>query len=125
MSYAVIGNGKTGSRVAYVLEQQGKDFGVVTRGVWKDSYNLVQFFDHIDSAIVFVSPGSGYEVTRNLLERGIDTAVGTTKFYLNPDGSENQNMLDEFRKLTERSGKRMIYASNFSVGMNAFWRQLK
>ena len=25
MSYAVIGNGKTGSRVAHVLEQQGKD----------------------------------------------------------------------------------------------------
>jgi len=34
-------------------------------------------------------------------------------------------MLEEFSRIAQQNGSRMIYASNFSVGMNAFWQHLR
>ena len=85
----------------------------------------VDSLDDVDSAICFTSPDAGYETTKRILQEGKDAVVGTTKFYLNTDGSINQGMLDEFAEIANRNVSRMIYASNFSIGMNAFLKHLK
>jgi len=77
-----------------------------------------------DTAICFTDPDTGYETTKYLVSRGIDTVVGTTKWYLNEDKSVNREMIAELDELADKNDCRFLYASNFSIGMNAFWQNL-
>jgi len=123
--YGVVGYGTTGKNVLPVLNEMRRSYRVIERGTWANKDALDEVLPCVDAAIVFVSPDSGYEVTRHLLERGIDTVVGTTKFYSNPDGTEKQEMFDEFRRLALATNSRMGYGSNFSTGVNLVWKVLK
>jgi 4-hydroxy-tetrahydrodipicolinate reductase len=71
-----------------------------------------------DTAICFTDPAAGYETTKFLLGRGIDTVVGTTAWYLNPDKTVNEDMITEIRDLAIANKCRFVYAPNFSVGVS-------
>jgi 4-hydroxy-tetrahydrodipicolinate reductase len=125
LRFAVVGYGRMGKIVEQVLKERNEYIsGIIDPAVegldWgKDSLN------ETDSAICFTSPDGGYEATKKVLGEGVDAIVATTKFYLNPNGSENEEMLQEFDEMAKENGCRMFYASNFSVGMNAYWSLLK
>lgn len=78
-----------------------------------------------DTAICFTTVGAAHETTKFLLGRGIDTIVGTTKWYLNPDESINEEMIAELDEIAKANECRFVYASNFSIGVHVFWQELK
>ena len=70
-----------------------------------------------DTAICFTAHEWGYPTTKFLLSKGIDTVVGTTTWYLNGDGSVNNEMLGELEELAVKNKCRFVYAPNFSAGV--------
>jgi len=124
-NFAIVGYGRMGKLVEQVLRERDENI----QGIIDPAYEQFGWTDEslqsVDSAICFTSPDAGYDATKRILRAGVDAVVATTKFYLNDDGSINQEMLDEFGELARENGSRMMYASNFSVGMNAFWKQLR
>lgn len=137
-NYLIVGYGRMGKLVWKVLEERGEHlWGIIEPDKEKLGPDLpaavaseikcIKADDRsdVDSAICFTSPDAGYETTRHLLECGIDTIVGTTKWYLNEDKSVNQEMMAELDALAREKECRFVYASNFSIGMNAFWQNLK
>lgn len=122
--FAIVGYGRMGKLVEQVLSERNEQVQAIVdpnegRPWDRDSLN------NVDSAICFTSPDAGYETTKRILERGVDAVVATTKFYLNKDGSINQEMLDEFAMIARQNDSRMMYASNLCIGMNAFLKHLK
>ena len=57
-------------------------------------------------------------------QKFIDKTVKNGKFYLNEDGTPNQEMLEKFDELARANNCRFMKASNFSFGMNALWKHL-
>lgn len=133
LKFSIFGYGRMGHLVEEVLHDRNEtlidiidpnppqDRPNPERAVGWDNAKLSQ----IETGIVFVSPEAGYETTKRLLESGTNAIVGTTKFYLNNDGSLNKEMLEEFRDLAVENNARMLKASNFSIGMNIFWKNLR
>jgi len=123
LNFAIVGYGKMGHLVERALLERGERIANIIdpneAKVWAD-----KSLDDVDSAICFTSPEAGYGTTKKILEGGVDAVVATTKFYLNEDGTKNAEMLEEFGEIAKANRSRMIYASNFSVGMNAFWKHL-
>ncbi len=125
LRFAVVGYGRMGKRLEGVLKERGEEISNIIDPAYSGTEWRPDSLDDTDSAICFTSPEAGYETTKRILGEGVDAVVATTKFYLNEDGSENQEMLGEFRDLARDSDCRMMYASNFSVGMNAYWENLR
>ena len=124
LNFIIVGYGRIGKLVEKALNEREEiilnTIDPSLRKDWTDdSLKLV------DTAICFTSPEAGYETTKKILLEGVDAVVGTTKFYLNPDGSLNEDMLKEFDEIAKANQARMLYASNFSIGMNAYWKTLK
>lgn len=122
LRFAILGYGRMGHIVQKVLEERNEIIGRVIDHATYNEFSMETLLEDIDCAICFVSPESGYEVTVKTLKTGTDIVVGTTKFYLtHPFGMLNHKMLNEFANLAKENNCRMIYASNFATGMNAFW----
>ncbi|HMB65848.1 MAG TPA: dihydrodipicolinate reductase C-terminal domain-containing protein [Patescibacteria group bacterium] len=119
MKFAVVGYGRMGKKVELVLRQREE---VVWSIIDPDQgYPFVpDHLDGADAAICFTTPESGYEVTRSVLERGVDAVVATTKFYLLEDNTLNDPMLKELEELAFQNDCRMVYAPNFAIGMIKF-----
>ena len=67
----------------------------------------------LDVAIEFTHPNAVLENIRTLVGLGIPVVVGTTGW---------DQHLDEVRQLVETTQGRVLYGSNFSVGVNLFFR---
>jgi len=120
LRFAIVGYGRIGKLAEKVLIERGENIVSVIDPVVADLWD-VNSLKGIDTAICFTSPDAGYETTKRILSEGVDAVVGTTKFYLNENGSLNEEMFQEFEKIAKQNKSRMLYAENFSVGMNAFW----
>jgi 4-hydroxy-tetrahydrodipicolinate reductase len=66
-----------------------------------------------EAAIEFTQPGTALANIKALAEKKIPSVIGTTGWY---------DHLDEARQTVEKSGAALIWASNFSLGVNMFYR---
>lgn len=66
-----------------------------------------------DVVVDFTSPGTAPENISRMAEQKIPLLVGTTGWY---------DKLPEISKLVESAGSSLIWSSNFSLGMNLFFR---
>jgi 4-hydroxy-tetrahydrodipicolinate reductase len=66
-----------------------------------------------DAAIEFTRPDTAPENIRALAERGLPAVVGTTGW---------MDQLEEIRGLVEKAGSSLLWSSNFSLGVNLFYR---
>ncbi|MDR3343914.1 MAG: 4-hydroxy-tetrahydrodipicolinate reductase [Treponema sp.] len=66
-----------------------------------------------DGAIEFTRPDTAVENIKALAERKIPVVVGTTGWY---------DRLDEVKAAVEGAGSSLLWASNFSLGVNLFYR---
>lgn len=114
MKLLVLGNGKTGSLVSEVARERAHDVTVLTgadnphaRGLYKASLRGV------DMVIDFTRPDAVLENITACARAGSSMVVGTTGWY---------GHLDEVRRTVAEHGIGFIYASNFSVGMNLFFK---
>jgi 4-hydroxy-tetrahydrodipicolinate reductase len=70
-------------------------------------------FQGIDVCIEFTTPDAVFENIRRVAALGVNLVVGTTGWH---------NRLEEVHKIIESAGVGMVYAANFSIGVNLFYR---
>jgi len=66
-----------------------------------------------EAAIEFTQPGTALANIKALADKKLPSVIGTTGWY---------DRLDEARRVVEQAGTALIWASNFSLGVNIFYR---
>jgi len=115
INLALLGYGKMGKTLAQLAPQRGFQVGLVMdidtnrdgRGITREN------FQSIDVAVDFTTPGAVLENIRRVAALGVNLVVGTTGWH---------DRLEEVRKLVDAAGVGMVYAANFSIGVNLFYR---
>ncbi len=115
MKLAFVGYGKMGRMMDALASAYG--FDVVLR---LDEFNNVdgagmtrENFAGVDVAIEFTAPEAAIGNIEALAALGVNAVVGTTGW---------SRHLDRARAAVEKAGTALVYASNFSVGVNVFER---
>lgn len=113
MNLALIGYGRMGREVERVAKDQGitiaKIFDIDTNA--EGAALTRESLKGVDVCIDFSSPEGVLDNIRAVAACGKNIVVGTTGWY---DG------LDEVRKLVKKKNTGLLYASNFSLGVNLF-----
>jgi len=111
MKIALIGYGKMGKEIEQIAIFRGHEI------VLKINSNNLQEFtvDNLkkaDVAIEFTTPNAVLKNIYTCFDAGIPIVVGTTAWYKH---------LDEVKKYCAQKNASLLYASNFSVGVNLFF----
>jgi 4-hydroxy-tetrahydrodipicolinate reductase len=110
----ILGKGKTGSLVAEVARERGHSVRVLDKTENRGASALTApTVAGVDVCIDFTTPEAALENMRAVLALGGRIVVGTTGWY---------DKLDDMKALALRRGGSLIYGSNFSVGMQKFFR---
>jgi 4-hydroxy-tetrahydrodipicolinate reductase len=115
LNLAILGYGKMGKVLAQLAPQRGFQVRLVLdidanaggAGITREN------FQGIDVCAEFTTPDAVFENIRRVAALGINLVVGTTGWY---------GRREEVRKIIEDSGVGMVYAANFSIGVNLFYR---
>jgi len=115
INLALLGYGKMGKALAELAPQ--RDFAVRLvmdidanaqgRGITREK------FKDVDVAVDFTTPDSVVENVHRLAALGINMVVGTTGWHRH---------LAEVKDVVQKAGVGMVYAANFSIGINLFYR---
>jgi 4-hydroxy-tetrahydrodipicolinate reductase len=114
MLILVLGKGKTGSLVAEVARERGH--GVRALDILENEHAAALTAPNlagVDVIIDFTAPEAALENMRAVLSLGCRIVVGTTGWYAK---------LDEMKALAHRRGGALLYATNFSIGVQKLFR---
>lgn len=116
MKILVLGKGKTGSLVADVARERGHE--VVALDEHDNASASALSADNLrnlatDVAIDFTTPDAVLENIRACAKAKVNMVVGTTGWYAE---------ISSVKKLIEDSDSGLVYGSNFSVGVNVFFK---
>jgi len=111
MKIGLIGYGKMGKEIEKIAPQRGHEI------VWKMNADNRNGFSPADLAtaevvIEFTSPHAALGNIQMCFDAGVPVVVGSTGWY---------DHLPQVKNDCEHGGHSMIYASNFSVGVNIFF----
>jgi 4-hydroxy-tetrahydrodipicolinate reductase len=113
MNILLLGRGNTGSLVAEVAHRRGHDIRVVGAAENAGGAALsAEKLAGIDVVIDFTAPSCVVGNIEACVAAGRNMVVGTTGW----DGD-----MDRIRQLVESRGTGLVYAVNFSVGVNLFF----
>lgn len=113
MKIALIGYGKMGQEIEGVI-RDGKKHEIVSISFKKEDDKLdLEGIKGADVAIDFTAPDIILSNIEKVLSIGIPIVVGTTGWY---------DQVDQVRKMIDRAGVGLIYAQNFAVGTNIFFK---
>ncbi len=112
MNILILGYGKMGRAIEEIAEERGH------RIKYKININNTQALKFIkgadvDLAIEFTQPDAAYDNIKYCLEQGIPVVSGTTGWL---------DKKDEIEALCKKTDGAFFYASNFSLGVNLFFR---
>lgn len=111
MKIALIGYGKMGKTIAELAKKQHHDI-ILTIDADNKNDLKSELFSSADVAIEFTQPNQAFDNIIACFEAGVPVVCGTTGWY------------DELPKLVsacnEKNGT-LVYASNFSIGVNLFF----
>ena len=119
MNISIIGYGKMGREIEKAAKAKNitvksivdiRDSNAAYREINKES------MQDVDVCIDFTHPDSAVENIKTISKFKKNIVVGTTGWHQN---------IDEAREVVKKSGIGLIYASNFSVGVNVFFRILE
>jgi 4-hydroxy-tetrahydrodipicolinate reductase len=121
MKIALIGYGKMGKMIEQTAIANGHTIAVIVDPAAKDtpagipvSKSIAEAnFDSVDAAIEFSVPDTACANITALAQRKIPTVVGTTGWL---------DKMDEVRKSVESANSAILWSSNFSMGVNLFYR---
>jgi len=111
---AIVGYGKMGR----LIEQLAPEYGFDVRAKFDARNNpRGQALSHqtlrgVDAAVEFTSPDAAPENIRCLAGLGVNSVVGTTGWF---------NDLPSVRETVASSGTGLVWAANFSIGVNLFF----
>ncbi|MDO9578295.1 MAG: 4-hydroxy-tetrahydrodipicolinate reductase [Candidatus Cloacimonadales bacterium] len=106
---AIIGYGQMGKMIEQLAPQY--DFEVVSI-IDLDS-DSSEFLRTADVGIEFTAPGAAYENIKKMVNLKKNIVVGTTGWF---------DKLEDAKKLVEAQQTGLVYGSNFSLGMNLFYK---
>ena len=117
MKFLVLGRGKTGALVAEVAKGRQHDVHSLASQENQDGRALIPAtLKEIDAVIDFITPHAVIANIIRCVEAGVPVVVGTTGWY--------QHMEKVRELVSERKGV-LLYGSNFSVGMNFFFKAIQ
>jgi 4-hydroxy-tetrahydrodipicolinate reductase len=115
MNIALVGYGKMGRMIERVATERGHT--VVGRFDIDNNVNgaglTAETLAGADAAIEFTTPDTALVNIRRLVALNIPTVVGTTGWLAH---------LEEVRQLVAEHNAAFVYGSNFSIGMNLFFK---
>lgn len=106
----LLGRGKTGGLVAEVARERGHQVHAVGRA--ETAGLSAEDLRRFDVAVDFTTPDAVLDNIQRCAEAGLNLAVGTTGWY---------EKLPQVRQMVESSGIGLVYAANFSIGVNIFF----
>lgn len=113
LKIALIGYGRMGQMIHRIAEERGHSIVATIDGP-NDNQWQADALTKADVAIEFTQPEAAAANVRRLLELGIPVISGTTGW---------QTELAELRSTLEGSGKgALMWASNYSIGVNLFFK---
>jgi len=113
MNFVLLGNGKTVSLVADIAKERGHSVLVVSSAQNKDGAALTSdSLAGVDAVVDFTTPEAVIPNIEACARAGANIVVGTTGWYQD---------LDRMQGLVEQSGTALVWASNFSIGVNLFF----
>jgi 4-hydroxy-tetrahydrodipicolinate reductase len=117
MRLLILGRGKTGSLVAEVARNRHHDVESLASKKNPDGHALtLDLLKQTDVVVDFTTP---HAVVPNIIrcaEAGVPVVVGTTGWYQH---------IDKVRTLIRERKSALLYGSNFSVGMNFFFKAVQ
>lgn len=117
MRLLVLGRGKTGALVAEVAKERGHEVRSLASQDNQDGRGLTaEVLRDVDVVIDFTTP---HAVIANIIrcaEEHIPIVVGTTGWYQH---------LEKVRELVKERKAAFLYGSNFSVGVNLFFKAMQ
>ena len=116
MNLVLLGAGKTGSVVAGVAGERGHRMKIVEIDENPDGGALTRAsLAGVDAVIDFTAPHAVLKNIEACARAGTNMVVGTTGWY---------EHIPEVRTWVEQAGTGLIFASNFSVGVNVFFKAI-
>ena len=112
MNLALIGYGKMGKAIEKLAVDNGHKVAV-TADSYADLKNLYQDDLAVDVAIEFSTPEAAFENIKFCLQNNIPVVSGTTGWL---------DKLGEIEEITTAMNGAFFYASNFSLGVNLFFK---
>jgi 4-hydroxy-tetrahydrodipicolinate reductase len=109
LKIALLGFGKMGKEIAQLAVESGHE--IVATYEIDQPLSLTNAPKAVDVFIDFTIPNSVTANVKAVAEIGKSMVIGTTGWY---------DKLNEVKKIVEASNIGVIYASNFSIGMNMF-----
>jgi 4-hydroxy-tetrahydrodipicolinate reductase len=122
INLAILGYGKMGRAIAQLAPERGFDVRLIMDidakaagpGCLSPSAGITSAnFKSIDVCVEFTTPDAALDNIRRVAEVGCNLVVGTTGWHQH---------LEEVRKVVEARGIGMVYAANFSIGVQLFYR---
>jgi len=121
MKIAIIGYGKMGKMVEQAAIAQGHTITAIVDPLVKETGSsapaqyreITGDLGGAEAAIEFTQPGTALANIKALAQRKIPSVIGTTGWH---------DKLDEARQAVESAGASLIWATNFSLGVNIFYR---
>jgi 4-hydroxy-tetrahydrodipicolinate reductase len=112
MNLLIIGYGKMGKSIETIAKERGHNIAGI---IDVDNQSFLKDIDPsaVDVAIEFSQPDSAFENIRTCLERGIRILSGTTGWL---------DRKEEVKQLCKTNNGTFFYASNYSIGVNLFFR---
>lgn len=112
MKIAIIGYGKMGRAIGQLAEKQGHKVVIAINSANKHKIDRLNEYKP-DVAFEFSTPDSAVNNLVKLIEQKIPVVCGTTAWH---------SQYDYICKLTKDNDSALLYASNYSVGMNLMFR---
>ena len=116
MNFVLLGAGKTGSVVAGIAGERGHQMKIIEIDENPDGAALTRAsLAGVDAVIDFTSPHAVLKNIEACTRAGTNMVVGTTGWY---------DHIPEVRQWVEQAGTGLLFASNFSVGVNVFFKAI-
>lgn len=114
MNLVLVGHGKTGSLVAEVARERGHEIRVIKSEENADGGALTrETLAGVDAVIDFTTPHAVIPDIESCVRAGVNMVVGTTGWY---------GEILRVQQLINQSGTGFIFGSNFSIGVNVFFK---
>jgi 4-hydroxy-tetrahydrodipicolinate reductase len=112
MKIALLGYGKMGKAVEKIATAKGHD--IVYKVNMENSFDFMPIsLQNVDVAIDFSMPSAAVENILKCFEAKVPIVVGTTGWY---------DQFDSIREKCLAEGQSMVYSTNFSIGVNIFYK---
>lgn len=114
MNFVLLGAGKTGSVVAEIARRRGHQMRIVEIDENKDGAALTRTaLAGVSAVIDFTTPHAVLANVEATTRAGANMVIGTTGWY---------DQIASVRGMVQQAGTGLIFASNFSVGVNVFFQ---